>query len=82
MTESELHQDFRRWTELVDRAAHAENEVERETPAVRAAELERKWIFAAADDWNTMRNRHEQWCERIDRRRATTKAQLRCNQLL
>ncbi|MFQ6326888.1 hypothetical protein ACLMAL_12185 [Nocardia sp. CWNU-33] len=51
-----LRQDFNHWTELVDRAAHAENEVEREQPALRAAELEQKWISTYLEDWNTMRD--------------------------
>ncbi|WP_330230580.1 hypothetical protein OHA40_32310 [Nocardia sp. NBC_00508] len=67
-----LPQDFNRWAELVDRAAHAENEVEREGPASAAAELEEKWIRAAAEDWRTL---HDQWCERIDRTRACVKSE-------
>ncbi|WP_067464682.1 hypothetical protein [Nocardia amamiensis] len=66
-----LHQDFHRWSELVDRAAHADNEVERERPALAAAELETKWIRTAADDWRTL---HDQWCESIDRTRAHVKS--------
>lgn len=62
-----LQQDFDRWTELVDFAAHAENEVEREKPALAAAELEMKWIRTAAEDWTAL---HDEWCESIDRTRA------------
>ncbi len=72
--ENALHQDFNRWTELVDRAAHAENEVERERPALAAAELEEKWIHTAAEGWRTL---HDQWCERIDRTRVRVKSEIR-----
>ncbi|MGO4613217.1 hypothetical protein AB4305_21345 [Nocardia sp. 2YAB30] len=60
--ENALRQDFERWAELVDRAAHGENEVEREKPALAAAALKMQWIRAAAEDWRAL---HEQWCERI-----------------
>ncbi|MFX0578351.1 hypothetical protein [Nocardia nepalensis] len=70
--EDALHQDFNRWSELVDRAAHADNEFERERPALAAAELEMKWIRTAAEDWRTL---HDQWCERIDRTRTTAKSE-------
>ncbi|MFE9319924.1 hypothetical protein ACIHDR_09585 [Nocardia sp. NPDC052278] len=66
--EEALHQDFDRWTELVDRAAHAENEVEREKPALAATELQMKWSRTAAEDWRTL---HDHWCEGIDRMRAS-----------
>ncbi|WP_433724545.1 hypothetical protein ACQP0C_27615 [Nocardia sp. CA-129566] len=58
--EGELNADFQRWIELVDRAAHAENEVEREKPALRVAELDEKWTSAAAENWHEMR---ENWYE-------------------
>ncbi|MEV6257394.1 hypothetical protein ACIHAX_31260 [Nocardia sp. NPDC051929] len=61
--EQALHQDFHRWTALVDRAAHAENEVERENPALAAAELQEKWTRTAPEGWRTL---HSQWCDRID----------------
>ncbi|MGY2025338.1 hypothetical protein [Nocardia gipuzkoensis] len=66
--EDALHQDFNRWTALVDHAAHAENEVEREKPAVAAAELEKKWMRTAAENWRTL---HDQWCEVTSRKRAS-----------
>lgn len=72
--EKALHQDFNRWTELVDRAAHGENEVEREKPALAAAELEERWVHAAAEDWRIL---HDQWCERIDRMRASVTSEIR-----
>lgn len=70
--EDALHQDFNRWSELVDRAAHADNEVEREKPVLAAAELEMKWIRTAAEEWRTL---HDQWCERIDRTRTSVKSE-------
>ncbi|MGV9823488.1 hypothetical protein [Nocardia xishanensis] len=70
--EDALHQDFNRWSELVDRAAHADNEVEREKPALAAAELEMKWTSIATEVWTTL---HDQWCERIDRTRASVKSE-------
>lgn len=54
--EERLIVDFRRWSELVDFSAHAENEVERKGPALKAVALERKWMAVAADAWNDMRN--------------------------
>ncbi|MFR9773757.1 hypothetical protein [Nocardia sp. SC052] len=59
---NELHQDFRRWLEFVDHAAHAENEVEGERPAMRSAELAQKWIANFAEEWNAMCDLHEQRC--------------------
>ncbi|WP_431952244.1 hypothetical protein [Nocardia lijiangensis] len=70
--EDALHQDFNRWSELVDRAAHADNEVEREKPALAAAELEMKWTRTATEVWKTL---HDQWCERIGRTRASVKSE-------
>ncbi|MFI6369042.1 hypothetical protein ACIBG0_40770 [Nocardia sp. NPDC050630] len=53
-TECELRADFQHWLELVDHAAHAENEVEREKSAQRAVELEQKWRCIAAEDGNAL----------------------------
>lgn len=65
-TEYELHRDFRRWTQLVDDAAHAENEVDRELPALRAAALKQKWINTASELWRTLQELHEQWFDTVD----------------
>ncbi|WP_280244057.1 hypothetical protein [Nocardia abscessus] len=73
--EVELYQDFGLWTELVDRAAHAENEVEREIPALRAAELEQKWTSTTSELWRTLHELHEQWYEIVDRLRAGSKSE-------
>ncbi|MBF6223384.1 hypothetical protein IU479_35540 [Nocardia abscessus] len=62
---TELLKDFECWVKLVDWAAHAENEVERENPAVRAEELARKWRSVAAEDWNALCDQYEQWCARV-----------------
>ncbi|MET8777170.1 hypothetical protein AB0H49_05260 [Nocardia sp. NPDC050713] len=70
--EDALHQDFKRWSELVDRAAHADNEVEREKPALAAAELESKWTRTATEVWRTL---HDQWCESIDQTPARVKSE-------
>ncbi|MFF7944811.1 hypothetical protein ACFZC5_34400 [Nocardia gamkensis] len=51
----ELNADFRHWSELVDFAGHAENEVERVKPALEAAALERKWLSVAGEAWNELR---------------------------
>lgn len=60
--QAELLNDFESWVRLIDWAAHAENEVERENPALRAEELARKWRSVAAEDWNALCDQHEQWC--------------------
>ncbi|WP_406230479.1 hypothetical protein [Nocardia sp. NBC_01009] len=73
----ELHQDFKRWTELIDRAAHAENEVEREKPALQAAALEEKWSCTAAEFWRIMRDLHERRYENIALVRARARAEMR-----
>ncbi|MGW4330878.1 hypothetical protein ACWEKR_33970 [Nocardia sp. NPDC004573] len=65
-SELELHQDFGRWAELVDRAAHAENEVDSEAPALQAAELEKKWTYAG-EYWRTLRELYDLWYENVAR---------------
>lgn len=78
-TEYELYRDFGLWTELVDRAAHAENEVEREIPVSRAAELEQKWTSTASELWRTLHELYEQWYETVDRLRAGPKPEAYAN---
>ncbi|WP_157172546.1 hypothetical protein [Nocardia pneumoniae] len=72
--ENELYRDFGLWTELVDRAAHAENEVEREIPALRSAELKQKWISTAGELWRSLHELYERWYETVDRLQAETKS--------
>ncbi|MFF3570596.1 hypothetical protein ACFYXQ_22705 [Nocardia jiangxiensis] len=57
----ELRRDFERWVELIDLTGHAENEVEREMLTLRAADLEKKWVRGAAEDWMALRALHRQW---------------------
>ncbi len=74
MIENELYRDFGLWTELVDRAAHAENEVDREIPALRSAEIEQKWISTAGELWRFLHELYDRWYETVDRLRAETKS--------
>lgn len=60
-TQRELNRDFTRWIALIDLAGHAENEVERERPALCAAELSRKWRTAAPVEWDAMRAQYAPW---------------------
>ncbi|MGV9823814.1 hypothetical protein [Nocardia xishanensis] len=69
-SEAELHRDFKRWIELIDHAAHAENEVDREIPALQAVKLEQKWINAGNELWNTLHDLYEQWFDTVDRTRS------------
>ncbi|MBF6469997.1 hypothetical protein IU427_33310 [Nocardia beijingensis] len=75
-SELELHKDFGRWTELVDRAAHAQNEVDRAIPALQAVELEQKWIYAG-EHWRTLRESYYLWYEYLARVRKRTDANIR-----
>lgn len=53
--EQEIDKDFSRWAQLIDWAAHAENEVEAAQPAARAAALAKKWVSLAPTKWDALR---------------------------
>lgn len=73
----DIHQAFGEWDETINRAGHAENEVEREPLAAKAAAIAEPWQSGKyAEDWNFLRDLREQWREDPDRMREETAAAL------
>lgn len=65
-----LHTDYARYAELIDRAAHGENEVDRGHFARSAAELREYWAMTAPEEWEQVSQLHQQWQTDPERTRA------------
>lgn len=74
-----LHGDYRRYAELVDHAAHGENEVDRGQFARQAAELREYWQMTAPADWQQLRELQQQWETDPATARASTQAEWQHN---
>lgn len=66
----QLHTDYARYVELIDHAAHGENEVDRGHFARSAAELREYWEMTEPTEWKQVQDLHQQWQTDPERTRA------------
>ena len=77
--DQQLHTDYHRYAELIDHAAHGENEVDRGQFARRAEELREYWQMTAPREWQQLRELQQQWAADPATARELTTAELRHN---